>query len=96
MNSCSKYEDILARFVHGGVLLHEKEQLEQHLAVCSACEALYEGIAGVDRVLREMPGKLVDPPPHLRAKILANLPEHEAPRSAWGWGRWVAVRHDAE
>jgi len=91
MKRCPKYEDILARFVHGGVLLHEQEELERHLAVCPDCEALYEGIAGVDRALREMPGKLVDPPPHLRAKILANLPEREASRSAWGWGRWVAV-----
>ncbi len=91
MKKCPKYEDILARFVHGGVLLHEKEELERHLAACSACRALYEGIADVDRVLREMPEKLVDPPAHLRAKILANLPEQEAARPAWGWGRWAAV-----
>lgn len=91
MKRCDRYEDLLARFVHGEVLLQEKEELERHLGVCASCEALYWGITEVDRSLREMPGKLVDPPPHLRAKILANLPDPEASRHARAWGRWTAV-----
>ncbi len=91
MRKCAKYEDVLARYIHGGVLLHEKEELERHLAVCSDCEALYEAIADADRVLRAMPGKLVDPPAHLRAKIMASLPEGEAVHAAWGWMKWAAI-----
>ena len=89
MNGCDKYEDLVARFVHGEILLHEKDDLESHLAVCAACARLYEDITHLDRVLREMPDKVVEPPAHLRAKILANLPEETpapASRRWWAWG----------
>ena len=91
MKKCAKYEDVLARYVHGGVLLHEKEELERHLAVCRDCEALYEAIADADRVLRAMTEKLVDPPPYLRGRIMANLPDREGRRAAWGWTGWAAI-----
>jgi len=91
MKKCDRSEDLLARFVHGEVLLQEKEELERHLTDCASCKALYWGITEVDRTLREMPGKLVDPPPHLRAKILLSLPDPAASRRASVWGRWAAV-----
>lgn len=94
MNGCNKYEYLVARFVHGEILLQEKEDLEAHLAVCAKCERLYEDIARLDRVLREMPGKLVDPPASLRGKILANLPEEKpapADRRWWGWAAAVGA-----
>ncbi len=88
MNGCDKFEYLIARFVHGEVLLQEKEGLEAHLSVCASCEKLYADITSLDRILREMPGKTVEPPPYLRAKIIANLPEEEparAGRRRWAW-----------
>jgi hypothetical protein len=92
MRKCAKYEELLARFIHGELLLQEKEDLESHIAVCSSCEMLYQEMTDADRVLRAVPEKLIDPPPYLRGRILANLPE---PKTA-GWfgekrGWWTAA-----
>jgi hypothetical protein len=78
MRKCGKYEELLARFIHGELLLQEKEDLESHIAVCSSCERLYQEMTDADRALRTMPEKLVDPAPYLRGRILANLPEPKA------------------
>lgn len=90
MSKCSKYEDILARHLHGGVILQEREELEKHLCVCAGCEKLYLEITEADRLLRQVPGKTVDPPAHLRGKILANLPEAPGATAWRRWGRWAA------
>jgi hypothetical protein len=92
MRKCAKYEELLARFIHGELLLQEKEDLESHIAVCSSCEMLYQEMTDADRVLWAVPEKLIDPPPYLRGRILANLPE---PKTA-GWfgekrGWWAAA-----
>lgn len=88
MNGCRKYEDLIARHLHGGSLLQDREALEAHLAVCPDCEAVYRGVSSIDRALREYPGKAVEPPPHLHARIMANLPEELPP--LWGrFGRWA-------
>ena len=87
MNGCKKYEDLLARYLHGEVLLQEREELEKHLSMCPDCERTYGGVSDVDRLLRDLPGKRVDPPPYLHARILASLPE-EPGIFAWRtWGR---------
>jgi len=94
MNGCDKYEYLIARFVHGEILLQEKEDLEAHLSVCASCERLYREITNVDLVLREMPGKTMDPPAYLRARILANLPEGKAApadRRWWGWSAAIGA-----
>lgn len=88
MNGCRKYEDSLARHLHGDSLLPDREALEKHLAVCPDCERVYREVSAVDQALREFRGKIVEPPPHLHARIVANLPEELPP--LWGrWGRWV-------
>lgn len=88
MNGCRKYEDFLAIYLHGESLLPDRDALEKHLAACPDCERLYRDVSAVDQALREMPGKVVEPPPHLHARIVANLPE-ELPPLWGGWGRWV-------
>ncbi|GAB4370037.1 MAG: hypothetical protein Kow00128_16770 [Deltaproteobacteria bacterium] len=91
MNRCGKYEDLVARYLHGELLLPEREELESHLSVCPDCERLYREVTDLDRLLRELPGKSVEPPPYLHARILTNLPEEgegEVVRRRW-WG-WAA------
>jgi hypothetical protein len=88
LNGCRTYEDSLARHLHGESLLPDREGLEKHLAVCPDCERLYRDISAVDQALREFRGKIVEPPPYLHARIIANLPEELPP--LWGrWGRWA-------
>ncbi|HQT98660.1 MAG TPA: hypothetical protein PK416_12435 [Thermodesulfobacteriota bacterium] len=88
MNGCGKYEDLLARHLHGEPLAHDREELDRHLAVCPECANLYRDVSAVDRALRDYPAKVVEPPPHLHARIVANLPE-ELPPLWGGWGRWA-------
>lgn len=88
MNGCGKYEDLLARHLHGEPLAHDREELDSHLAVCPECANLYRDVSAVDRALRDYPAKAVEPPPHLHARIVANLPE-ELPPLWGGWGRWA-------
>jgi hypothetical protein len=90
LNGCRKYEEFLARYLDGDALLQDREELEKHLAVCPDCERLYVGLSDVDRALHELPGKQVDPPPYLHARILANLPEVQAGPHWAVWGRWAA------
>jgi hypothetical protein len=90
LNGCRKYEEFLARYLDGDALLQDREELEKHLAVCPDCERLYVGISDVDQALRELPGKQVDPPPYLHARIVANLPEVQAVPHWAVWGRWAA------
>jgi len=90
LRNCRKYEDLLARYLHGEGLLQDREILKEHLSVCPDCERLYRDVSDADRLLRDLPGKQVDPPPWLFARILANLPEEPA-LSAWHrWGRRAA------
>jgi hypothetical protein len=92
MRKCGKYEELLARFIHGELLLQEKQNLESHIAVCSFCERLYQEMTEADRTLRALPEKLIDPPSYLRGRILANLPEPKAAGlfgERRGW--WAAV-----
>ncbi len=88
LNGCGKYEDLLARHLHGEPLAHDREELDRHLAVCPECANLYRDVSAVDRALRDYPAKVVEPPPHLHARIVANLPE-ELPPLWGGLGRWA-------
>jgi hypothetical protein len=88
LNGCRKYEDLLARHLHGESLLQDREELEKHLAVCPDCENLYRDVVDIERTLREFPGKTVEPPPYLHTRIVANLPEDASPLRV-RWGRWA-------
>jgi hypothetical protein len=91
LKECRKYEELLARYIHGDALLQDRDLLEKHLAMCPDCERLYAEVSDVDRLLRDLPGKQVEPPAYLSARILANLPE-ERSASVWErWGRWAAA-----
>jgi len=88
LNGCGKYEDLLARYLHGESLLQDREELEKHLAVCPDCENLYRNVVDIERMLRDFPGKTVEPPPYLHSRIIANLPEGAPPLQV-RWGRWA-------
>ena len=85
MNGCGKYEVLIARYLDGEALLPDREALEKHLAVCRECANLYRDVSDIDRALREHRAKDVEPPAHLHARIMANLPEERSSLR----GRWV-------
>ena len=88
MNGCRKYEDLLARHLRGETLAQDREELDKHLAICPECANLYRDVSDIDRALRSFPAKVVEPPPHLHSRIIANLPEELPP--LWGrWSRWA-------
>lgn len=88
MSGCREWEVLLARHLHGELLRQDREALENHLAACPECRSVHRDVSSIDRMLRESPGKIVEPPAHLHARILANLPEDLPP--LWGrWGRWA-------
>lgn len=96
MERCEKYEALIAGLVHRGILPDEREELERHMAECARCAALCADVSALDRALRGIPGKLAEPPEHLRRKILAGLPEERKAEETgwwamWGAGRWAAL-----
>lgn len=58
-----------------------------HLVACPDCERLHRDTSEMDFMLRDYPGKRIDPPAYLHSRILANLPE-AAPAH---WARWRRV-----
>lgn len=85
---CRKYEDLLARHVHGEILRPDREELESHLAGCAACSSLYRGVSEIDRAIRAAGPDPVEPPPWLHARIMANLPEPSKGSLLARWGAW--------
>lgn len=88
-NGCEKFEDLMARYVHGGVLRHEREELDRHLERCADCTNLYREVAEADRLIRSLPADPVEPPPWLHARIMANLPEEARASRFAHWGGWA-------
>lgn len=88
-NGCPKFEELMARHVHGEILRHEREALERHLTGCSGCTALYNHVVEADRVIRALPAVDIEPPPWLHARIMANLPESSRETIFARWGSWA-------
>jgi hypothetical protein len=89
VNGCLKFEELMARYVHGEILRHEREALECHLGDCPGCNALYHDVTEADRLVRSLPPAGIEPPPWLHARIMANLPESPKARLFARWGSWA-------
>ncbi|HEY5995392.1 MAG TPA: zf-HC2 domain-containing protein [Candidatus Deferrimicrobiaceae bacterium] len=87
-NSCRKHEELMARYLHGEILRHERISLENHLAGCDRCSAHFEDVTGIDRLLRSLPPAGIEPPPWLHARIMASLPEAERTSLFARWAHW--------
>jgi anti-sigma factor RsiW len=88
-NRCKKYEELLARYLHGDILAHERESLDRHLADCPACKTLHRDVAEADRLIRSLPPFDIAPPPWLHARIMANLPEVTRRSLFARWAGWT-------
>ncbi|RMG56812.1 MAG: hypothetical protein D6713_10880 [Deltaproteobacteria bacterium] len=70
---CTRYEGLMERYLTGEILPDERDDLEKHLSLCPDCSRVYRDISGVECALRTFPGKMVDPPPYLKTRILASI-----------------------
>jgi anti-sigma factor RsiW len=84
--NCEKIESQLIGYLDGRASVHERRDVDQHLASCAACRARVEGLRGVWNVLDEAPA----PEPsawfdaRLRQRIAAEPPPTVWSRMA-GW-----------
>ncbi len=89
---CDQAPEQISAALDGELTAREREELDDHLAGCPGCAALFDELAGQSRLLRdldcEMPGDLTD-------RILSRLPEPKpAPEKAGRvlpWRRWGAL-----
>jgi anti-sigma-K factor RskA len=68
----AEYEELIPLYALGALTPGEADVARQHLATCTICRALladYEGVA--EELMYQVPA--LEPPPELRAKLLARL-----------------------
>lgn len=88
---CEEALELISAALDGELTAQERRELDDHLAGCPDCAALFDELAGQSRLLRdldcEMPSDLTD-------RILSQLPDQQAgtvpakPRRALHWRRW--------
>jgi hypothetical protein len=79
--SCEHYAELISAHLDGELTREEAAQLQEHLAVCSDCQALEKRMRDLSSQMQSLP---VAPPPPLR------LPASR-PRRARGWGWALAA-----
>lgn len=74
-------QESLKAYLDGELKGREKQGLEAHLQTCPACQSELEGLRRLSQQLTQNLATTSAPlPDHLRARILATLPEPPAPR----------------
>jgi len=88
--TCEELEELLPAYVLGALGADESAAVAQHLHRCGKHVESLDGYTAVVDGL-SISGPLVDPPPHLRARLLASTavspapPRRVAPRAWLGW-----------
>lgn len=88
--NCELYLELMSAAIDGECTAEERRTLDEHLAVCPECAALYEQLCRSAQAARELDCEV---PAHLKARIMANLPPQETARQGKviRWKRWVPV-----
>jgi len=68
---CEPFRPLLGAYLDGEIAETEREELEQHIAMCEYCQAELEAEKKVRQVLQTLPE--VEPPLYLRARIYASI-----------------------
>jgi hypothetical protein len=80
MKKCNKYEELIERYLTGEILTGEKDDLEQHLVLCSGCASVYSDVSEMDEILRNIPEREVEISPFLKTRIMARIAEEKPVR----------------
>jgi len=82
---CERMESELIAYLDGRVTVHERREVEQHLAACAECRARLEGFRGVWKVLDDAPA--ADPSAWFDARLRQRIAAEPAPGV---WSRMAA------
>lgn len=90
MKNCETYIELMSAVLDGECTAGERRELEEHLASCPECAALYEQLRRSTRAARELDCEV---PADLKARIMNNLPAQESAKQGRviRWKRWVPV-----
>lgn len=88
--TCETALELMSAALDGELTADEQAQLDEHLAQCGPCRALFDDLTAIHGACDDWE---VAPPPELREKILSDLPAQDKPRKVVPirWGRWAAM-----
>lgn len=89
--SCDKYIEWISAALDGELTAEERRELDDHLAVCPSCAALFEELSAQSRTLRDLDCPF---PAGLHDRIMNNLPPQEVPakkNNIIHWKRWGSL-----
>ena len=82
MPCCDEYVDLISAAIDGALSEEETARLEEHLARCPECRALYEDFAAIHSALGDVPPVAVPPAFACMDQVMAAIDHQADPREA--------------
>ena len=83
--------DLLGPYVMGTLEPNEKREVEDHLEECASCTEEAQELRLVHEYLADLAHGTEAPPPDLRTRVVAGVPQREARRRLPSWAAAVAA-----
>ena len=83
--------DLLGPYVMGTLEPNEKREVEDHLEECASCTEEAQELRLVHECLADLAHGTEAPPPDLRTRVVAGVPQREARRRLPSWAAAVAA-----
>lgn len=77
MNDCQKIQEMISAMLDGELLAKEREAIEQHIASCPECAAMYADFAALSGMFEESREEV---PANLHAKIMKGVRTSQKPK----------------
>lgn len=81
--NCEKIESRILSYIDGRLKESERQDVEKHLASCSACQLRAEEFRAVSGLLDELP--VIEPSPAFDARVRALVAAEPVKQSWWAW-----------
>ncbi len=78
-----RFEELLGAYLLGELTVEEERGLERHLEECSRCRSEMDRVRQTHEHLRKLAAS--EPPPELKARVLAQVRSELPARSIGGW-----------
>lgn len=82
-----RFKELLGPYLLGELSVEEERELERHLEGCSGCRSELARVRQTHNLLRELAAG--EPPPELKARVLARARGEIPARSGGGWKLWI-------